>query len=70
MATYRVTFRVNDVIFTDTYETEQAAFEQAKAWAEAGLTDVSVTDGEREYSFDEFAARKTAAGDRNDAKGT
>ena len=64
MARYKATFRVNDIVFTDTFATERAAFEQAKAWAEAGLTDVSVTDGEREYLFDDFAAKVPAAGDR------
>jgi hypothetical protein len=67
MARYRASFRVNDIIFTDTFATEQEAFEQAKAWAEAGLTDVSVTDGEREYPFEDFPRKVPAAGERNDA---
>ena len=67
MARYKVTFRVNDVFFTDTFATEQAALEQAKAWFEAGLTDISVADGEREYSLENFAAKVTAGGDQNDA---
>ena len=62
MARYRVTFRVNDVIFTDAFATEEIAFEQAKAWVKAGLPNVSVSDGEREYSFEEFAAQVAATG--------
>jgi hypothetical protein len=48
---------VNDVVFTETLETEKEAFEQARAWFEARLTDVSVTVGETEYTFRDFATK-------------
>jgi hypothetical protein len=66
MSRYRATFRVNDVVFTDTFATQEEAFKQAKAWAEAGLTDVSLTDGEREYPFEDFVRKVPAVGERND----
>jgi hypothetical protein len=55
MSRYKATFRVNDIVFTDT-----------KAWAEAGLTDVSFTDGEREYPFADFVEKVSDTGERND----
>jgi len=57
MARYTVAFRVNDVVFTETLETEKEAFEQARAWFEARLPDVSVTVGETEYTFRDFATK-------------
>ena len=66
MSRYRATFRVNDIVFTDTFATQEEAFKQAKAWAEAGLTDVSVTDGEREYPFADFVGKVSDPGERND----
>lgn len=57
MARYTVTFRVNDVFFSETFETEKEAFEQARAWFEARLPNVSVTVGETEYTFRDFAAK-------------
>jgi hypothetical protein len=66
MSRYRATFRVNDVVFTDTFATQEEAFKQAKAWAEAGLMDVSLTDGEREYPFEDFVRRVPVVGERND----
>ena len=57
MARYTVAFRVNDIVFTETFETEKEAFEQAQAWFEARLTNVTVTDDEREYTFRDFAAK-------------
>lgn len=56
MARYTVAFRVNDVVFSETLDTEKEAFEQARAWFEARLPYVSVTVEETEYSFRDFAA--------------
>jgi hypothetical protein len=66
MPRYRATFRVNDVVFSDTFGTQEEAFKQAKAWTEAGLTDVSFSDGEREYAFEDFVRKVPATGERND----
>lgn len=63
MSRYRATFRVNDVIFSDTFATQEEAFKQAKAWVKAGLTDVSLTDGEREYPFEDFIGKVPANGE-------
>jgi len=57
MTRYTVAFRVNDIVFTETLETEKEAFEQARAWHEARLSDVSVTVGEIEYTFRDFEAK-------------
>jgi len=60
IATWRDTrsaFRVNDIVFTETFGTEKEAVEQARAWFEARLTNVTVTDDEREYTFRDFAAK-------------
>lgn len=57
MGRYTVACRVNDVFFSETLETEKEAFEQARAWFEARLPNVSITVGEREYTFRDFAAK-------------
>lgn len=54
---FKVTTRLEDINFTETFDTKLEALRQATAWSKANLGDVSISDGETTYTPDEFASK-------------
>jgi hypothetical protein len=54
---FKVSTRLDDIYFDETFDTE--ALERAKAWTGANLGEVKITHDGKTYTVDEFAIRLT-----------
>ena len=55
--TFKVSTRLDDICFDETFDTDLEALERAKAWTKARLGEIIIVDQGKTYTLDEFALR-------------
>jgi hypothetical protein len=55
----KVTTRLDDIVFTEAFDTELEALAQARAWTKARIGQVAITHNGMTYTPEEFAVRMT-----------
>jgi hypothetical protein len=54
--TFKVSTRLDDIYFDETFDTDLEALERAKAWTKARLGEVTIVHKEKTYTLDEFVS--------------
>jgi hypothetical protein len=54
---FKVTTRLSDIFFSETFDTELEALAQAKAWTKAKLGEVVISCNGVTYTLEEFTAK-------------
>jgi hypothetical protein len=53
---FKVSTRLDDIVFDETFDTDLEALERAKVWTKANLGEVIITHEGKTYTPDEFAS--------------
>ena len=56
--TFKVSTRLNDIYFEETFDTELEAMERAQSWTRAKVGDVVIVYDGKTYTLNEFRDRK------------